>query len=170
MTEQTGVLRWGHINVNVSSLERSIAFYEKLGFELYRHGIPYLELTMDSQVAALSDTCAEALGLPEGTTGRACIMQLGSGYPKLDLTEFRTPAPEKPLANGDVGIVRLCLAAKNLQGVYERLVAQGVPFLSPPQPCKDRIAYIAVCADPDGTLIELIEADYRKWPQPPSAG
>lgn len=170
MTEQTGVIRWGHINVNVSNLERSIAFYEKLGFELYRHGIPYLDLTMDTGVTALPDACAEALGLPEETKGRACIMQLGNGYPKLDLTEFETTTPEKPLTNEDIGIVRLCLASKNLQEVYEGLVAAGVHFLSPPQPCKNRLAYIATCADPDGSLIELIEADYKKWPKPPSSG
>lgn len=169
MTEQTGVIRWGHINVNVSDLERSIAFYEKLGFELYRHGIPYLDLTMDDGTTALPGACSDALGLPEETRGRACIMQLGSGYPKLDLTEFEAPAPEAPLTNADTGIVRLCLAAKNLQGLYERLVAAGVRFLSPPQPCKNRMAVIAVCADPDGALIELIEADYKKWPQPPSS-
>ena len=170
MTEQTGVIRWGHINVNVSNLERSVAFYEKLGFELYRYGIPYLDLTMDDGTTALPDACNEALGLPEGTKGRACIMQLGNGYPKLDLTELETPAPETPLTNADVGIVRLCLAAKNLPEVYAQLIAEGVRFLSPPQPCKNRMAYIATCADPDGSLIELIEADYKKWPQPPSSG
>ena len=170
MTEQTAEIRWGHINVNVSNLERSVAFYEKLGFELYRHGIPYLDLTMDTGVTALPDACAEALGLPEKTAGRACIMQLGSGYPKLDLTEFETTKPEKPLTNADVGIVRLCLATKNLQKLYARLIAEGVPFLSAPQPCKNRMAHIATCADPDGTLIELIEGDYKKWPRPPSSG
>lgn len=42
MPDQRPRLVWGHINVNVSNLERSIAFYELLGFELYREGISYL--------------------------------------------------------------------------------------------------------------------------------
>ena len=168
MAEQAAQIQWGHINVNVSNLERSVAFYTKLGFELYRDGIPYLDLTMDSAVTALPDSCAKALDLPEKTLGRACIMQLGSGYPKLDLTEFESPSTQKPLSNADLGIVRLCLATKNLQELYARLVAEGVAFLSAPQPCKDRMAHIATCADPDGTLIELIEADFKNWPRPPS--
>jgi len=168
MNDQTAQFGWGHINVNVRNLERSIAFYEKLGFELCRDGIPYLDLTMDSGATSMPDTCALALGLPAATRGRACIMQLGRGYPKLDLTEFDTPTPEGPLNSAGVGIVRICLASKNLQQDYERLSAEGVAFLSPPQPCKNKMADIAICTDPDGAHIELIQADVRNWPPMPS--
>ena len=37
-------LNWGHINVNVANLERSIAFYQKLGFEVFIPAIPYIGL------------------------------------------------------------------------------------------------------------------------------
>lgn len=164
MNDQVARFAWGHININVSNLERSVAFYEKLGFELYRDGIPYLDLTMDADSRPLPETCARALGLPAEMQGRACIMQLGRGYPKLDLTELRNQPAAKPLTNGDVGIVRLCLASKNLQEDHARLSADEVAFLSSPQPCKDRMAEIAICSDPDGTLIELIQVDFRKWP------
>ncbi|WP_281016757.1 MULTISPECIES: VOC family protein [unclassified Minwuia] len=164
MNDQVARFAWGHINVNVSNLERSIAFYEKLGFELYRDGIPYLDLTMDADGRPVPNGCARALGLPEAMQGRACIMQLGRGYPKLDLTEFRNHTGAKPLTSADVGIVRLCLASKNLQEDHARLSAEGVAFLSTPQSCKDGMADIAICTDPDGTLIELIQVDFRKWP------
>ena len=39
MTDQTASLSWGHININVSNLDTSIAFYEKLGFEIFITGI-----------------------------------------------------------------------------------------------------------------------------------
>ena len=42
---------------------------------------------------------AEALGVPFGTKGRSCIMQLDKGLPKLDLTEFSAPKPH-PNTNG----------------------------------------------------------------------
>lgn len=164
MPDQTPRLGWGHINVNVSDLERSVAFYEKLGFENYRQGIPYLDLTDDAGATALPEECARALGLAAGVRGRACIMQLGSGFPKLDLTEFEDTAAREALSNGDLGIVRLCLASRDLQADYAQLGAQGVPFLSAPQPTKDGMADIAVCRDPDGTLIELIEVHLDKWP------
>ncbi|NKB60539.1 MAG: VOC family protein [Alphaproteobacteria bacterium] len=164
MNDQTIQFAWGHININVSNLERSIAFYEKLGFEVYRHGIPYLDLTRDADTTAVPDTSARALGLPAETQGRACIMQLGRGYPKLDLTEFENRTPKTPLSNGDLGIVRLCLVSQNLEEDYVQLRAEGVTFLSAPQPCKGDMADIAICRDPDGTLIELIQAHRDKWP------
>ena len=39
---------WGHININVSNLERSIEFYEKLGFEVFMPEIPYLGLNREA--------------------------------------------------------------------------------------------------------------------------
>ena len=38
---------WGHININVSDLDASVGFYEKLGFEVFIPGIPYLNLSID---------------------------------------------------------------------------------------------------------------------------
>jgi len=35
---------WGHININVSNLDASIEFYEKIDFEVFLLVIPYLEL------------------------------------------------------------------------------------------------------------------------------
>ncbi len=45
-SDATLALQWRHINVNVSDLDRSIVFYETLGFEVYRPAIPYLNLEM----------------------------------------------------------------------------------------------------------------------------
>ena len=86
--------RWGHININVADLDISIAFYEALGFELLIPSIPYLGL--DAKIAsAMPEATVKALAVPPGTTGRACIMQLGKGLPKLDLTEFSSSTPRQ---------------------------------------------------------------------------
>lgn len=161
MTEQAPSLSWGHININVTDLDRSITFYELLGFEAYIPGIPYLGLTQD--LGAIEPSGATALGLPEGARGRACIMQLGRGYPKIDLIELEGAASAPPLTNADKGIVRLCLASANLALDFARLSAAGIAFASPPQTDSRGLAQIAVCADPDGALIELIEIDRAKW-------
>ena len=42
-------------------------------------------------------------------------MQLDSGFPKIDLTEFADTAQQEPLANADLGLVRFCLVSQNLQ-------------------------------------------------------
>ena len=90
-------------------------------------------------------------------------MQLDNGFPKIDLTEFAVKTQQKPLTNADLGLVRICLASQDLQRDYVYLSDQGVEFILEPQPCKDGMAEIATCIDPDGTLIELIQVYLEKW-------
>ncbi len=156
-------LSWGHINVNVSDLDRAVAFYEKLGFRLALPGIPYLALEQEGTGEVSPEAICDALGVPQGSAGRACIMQLGDGFPMLDLTEFDRGAGRKPLENADLGVVRICLASSDLGRDYEELVSAGVEFLSEPKPGHQGMAEIAVCKDPDGTLIELIQLHLDKW-------
>ena len=153
---------WGHININVSDLDASIVFYRKLGFEPFVPAIPYLQLEAEA-AGELPASCATALGVASGTRGRACILQLDAGFPKLDLTEFQGTEQQAPLANKDLGLVRICLISNDLQADYESLVSDGVPFLSAPQQCPDRLADVAVCRDPDGTLIELLQVYLERW-------
>jgi catechol 2,3-dioxygenase-like lactoylglutathione lyase family enzyme len=166
MREQAPRLSWGHVNVNVSHLERSVAFYEKLGFEVLIPGIPYLGLSANAETSEIPGASAKALGLDPGTGGRACIMRLGQGFPMLDLTELPDISSRTPPENSDLGWVRVCLASRDLSNDYSELKALGVPFISEPQTAKDGLAEIAVCSDPDGTLIELIQLHLDKWPSP----
>lgn len=163
MTQRFG---WGHINLNVGDLDESIAFYEKLGFTLFVPAIPYLDL-QQATAKTLHEDSASALAIAAGTTGRACIMQLDDGFPKLDLTEFKVDGARTPLTNKDRGLVRICLISQDLQSDYVDLSSQGVAFLTPPQPCHDRLADVAVCKDPDGTLIELLQVYLERWPPIP---
>ncbi|MEH6910478.1 MAG: VOC family protein [Oceanicoccus sp.] len=158
-------LGWGHININVSNLDRSIEFYKKLGFDVMIPAIPYLDLAGKEVSRPIPKAAAHALGLPQGQNGRACIMQLSSGFPKIDLTELSEQKQRKPLESVDLGLVRICLSSQNLQLDYENLLEHGVNFLSSPQRCIDGMADIAVCADPDGALIELIQVYLDKWPK-----
>ena len=165
MTKEESVkkkLRWGHINVNVSNLDSSIEFYEKLGFEIYKPSIPYIGLTVDPTSNSMDKGSRTALGLPKETSGRACIMQLDNGYPKLDLTQLDDMPQSIPLSNADLGLVRICLASVNLEADYNNLKKLDVEFISPPQTAKDGRAEIAICVDPDGTLIELIQVHLGK--------
>ena len=108
-------------------------------------------------------TAALALQVPEHSEGRACIMQLDNGFPKLDLTEWSNLEQRPPPHNADLGLVRFCLASQDLAADYAMLVEQGVAFLSGPQLTQDGKADIAVCTDPDGSLIELIQLNLDKW-------
>ncbi|MEM7218050.1 MAG: VOC family protein [Pseudomonadota bacterium] len=155
-------LGWGHININVSDLDASIAFYEKLGFSVLIPGVPYLGVKRGAR-GELPVDLARALDVPESSAARACIMQLDDGFPKIDLTEYANASPQPAGANDDLGMVRLCLATRNLAQDYAALVAAGVEFVSPPTEGVGGMAHIAICRDPDGTLIELIELHLDQW-------
>ena len=45
----------------------------------------------------------------------------------------------------------------SLEDTYKKLGSAGVLFTSPPQISPNGFAKVAFCADPDGTLIELVE-------------
>lgn len=162
-------LTWGHVNINVRDLDRSIAFYRKLGFEEFIPGIPYLGLADGEAMSRIPDDAARALGFATDTKGRACIMQLDTGFPKIDLTELADKDQRAPLHNVDVGLVRLCLVSRDLAHDYARLRDDGVEFLSEPVAGRDGMVTMATCVDPDGTLIELLEAHLEKWPRIPGS-
>ncbi|WOJ98002.1 VOC family protein [Congregibacter brevis] len=153
---------WGHININVSDLDASIAFYQKLGFDRFLPTIPYLNLNAE-QHNTLDGGSALALGVSGSPKGRACIMQLDDGFPKLDLTEYSGLDQRDPLENKDLGVVRICLISEDLATDYQSLVDDGVEFLSPPQQCHERLADVATCVDPDGTRIELLQVYLERW-------
>ena len=154
---------WGHVNINVRDLDRSIEFYRRLGFEIFIPGIPYLALDDTSAAKPLPDDAATALGVRRGLRGRACIMQLDDGFPKIDLTEFADSEPGGPLRNSDLGLVRICLVTEDLRRDVARLEAEGVEFLSEPKVGHGEFADVAVCKDPDGTLIELLQVYLERW-------
>ena len=163
MDEEKPRFGWGHININVSDLDRSIAFYRKLGFEIFIPAVPYLGLDQDSQAQKLPGEMATALGVAKGTRGRACIMQLDDGFPKIDLTELDIGEQAGPLHNADLGLVRFCLITEDLQRTVADLKADGVVFVSEPKVGDKQLADIAVCKDPDGTLIELLQVYLDRW-------
>ncbi|MEM1405077.1 MAG: VOC family protein [Pseudomonadota bacterium] len=163
MADSSPSFGWGHINLNVRNLDRSIAFYRLFGFDIFLPGIPYLGLSLNAEAAALSNDMCEALGVPAGTKGRACIMGLDDGFPKLDLTEFSGVAGSSPLANSDLGLVRICLTSENLAADVTRLKNKGVEFLTDAKSGHSDLANVAVCRDPDGALIEIIQVYLDRW-------
>ena len=64
------------------------------------------------------------------------------------------------------GSSRLCLLSRDLHAAYETLREAGVDFVSAPQPGYEGRVTMALCRDPDGTLIELLEIHRDRWPRP----
>ena len=154
-TEDGHVLGIYHLNINVSSLERSRAFYELFGFRVVdtfheRHNSP-LDI---------------GLGLPEGTNSEnhALFMMVGNNQyaTVLDLAEWLYPRSDPlpvPKPN-QMGVPRFCLRVKNMDNLVARLKSHGVKFVSEePQRLETlrRKPRFICCRDPDGLIVELVE-------------
>ena len=143
-----------HLNINCSDLDASVRFYELLGFRK----------VMDAgKFEGAADESYNALGI-HGQVAHIgpVVMFLGDDprQTRLDLMQWVHPiAPHTDALNPQsVGIPRIALWTKDLEGLYAR-ISDKVEFLTPPVgPFEDRaIKSIACVRDPDGLLVELIE-------------
>ena len=141
-----------HVNINCSDFDRSLRFYEQLGF----HRAIDVPPTNTPQVAA-------AVGMPPyRVKGALLVLQTPTGPLMLDLLEWQDPSDSSPPYEHlyHLGIARIALATDDLEGDMSRLKAQGVEFLSEPatvslegQPESRFVCF----KDPDGTILELVQ-------------
>jgi glyoxylase I family protein len=144
-----------HINVNVTDFERSLAFYQLLGFKIVRDlgevGSKYIE---------------RALKITQ-PVGRAVLMQVGDDRrsTRLDLIEWKNPKTEGRAYPHlyHAGMARIALVTDTLRALCDKVKAANIPgveFFSEPQVIPNRTggSDLFVCfTDPDGTVIELIQ-------------
>jgi len=142
-----------HFNINCTNLERSMAFYELVGFKVI----------MDFREGMKSQEMADAFGLPVADV-RGVHLRVGDNEEatRIDLLEFVAPPPQgHPYAALNyTGVARVCLKTKGIWKVYENLKAKGVKFLSEPKRLPGTEVTIVCFKDPDGTFLELLEGDF----------
>jgi catechol 2,3-dioxygenase-like lactoylglutathione lyase family enzyme len=142
-----------HFNINCTSLERTIPFYEMLGFKVI----------MDFGDGMSSQEMADAFGL-YSVNIKGVHMRLGDGEEatRIDLLEFQDPPPSgQPYGYmHHTGIVRMCLKTTDIWQMYDYLRSQGVEFLSEPKRLPGTDVTIVCFYDPDGTFIELLEGEF----------
>ena len=141
-----------HVNVNCSDYDRSLAFYELLGFrEAWR--VPERNTP---EVAA-------AVGMPPYRVKGALIALEGAATPfVIDLLEWKEPRDERaPYPHlYHYGIARIALATNDLDGDMKKLASAGAVFISEPAsmpPSSGSRARFVCFKDPDGTVLELVE-------------
>lgn len=161
-----------HFVLNVTNLERSLAFYQLLGFRVLR----------DNRDVIWPKTVAENFGM-RVAQGRGALLGLGEGpdHTRLDLIEWLEPRwvpggagsaggagrPASAGAESRAGagasaesIPRiLALRTRNVRAAFVDLSARGVEFIGRPRDPDPRVGIESVvcCRDPDGTIVELIE-------------
>jgi catechol 2,3-dioxygenase-like lactoylglutathione lyase family enzyme len=142
-----------HFTVAASDFERSLAFYQTLGFRLLR----------DNRDVVWPAYVARQFGLEEAQ-GRGALLALGEEehHTRLDLIEWLAPrhpdpAAAIPLARRIPRIV--ALRTENVRAAYADLRARGIEFITEPRgPDPDTgVQGVVCCRDPDGLLVELIE-------------
>jgi catechol 2,3-dioxygenase-like lactoylglutathione lyase family enzyme len=142
-----------HCNINCTSLERTVPFYELLGFKVI----------LDFRDGMKSKEMAEAFGLGEADL-KGVHLRIGDdeNASRIDLLEFVHPAPAgQPYpALNNTGIARLCLKTTNIQRAYEDLKAKGIQFISEPKHLPGTEVWIVCFRDPDGTFVELLQGDF----------
>lgn len=136
-----------HVAISSPDVDRLIGFYRD------HFGMKVVVDQSWERGVALADT---VLGL-EGSSGRQVLLRIGNAY--LELFEFRSPLgrtsdPDRPVC--DHGFSHVCLDVDDVDATYERLLAAGVRFHSPPQ---DLFPGVRTCyaRDPDGNVVEIQE-------------
>ena len=142
-----------HTAISTPDLERSVSFYRDLiGAKI----VSEFEWPKGAEIAD------RIVGLKD-SSARAVMMRLGNAM--IEIFQYQTPKPGPGDANRavcDHGITHLCLDVTDIDSEYDRLVAAGMRFHSPPQ---DLGAIRATYGrDPDGNVVELQEVVDRSSP------
>ena len=145
-------MRLDHVNIVVTDMERSLAFYVAL-----------LGMQVTFEAELTGDWIEEVSGLPDVSARCVFCLPPGGGA-RFELLQYRTP-PGAALAAEAVantmGLRHVALEVDDLDALYARMTAAGVPFLSGPvwvpfpvAGVRKRLCY---ARDPDGAIIELAE-------------
>jgi catechol 2,3-dioxygenase-like lactoylglutathione lyase family enzyme len=142
-----------HFNINCTNIDRSLAFYQLLGFKVI----------IDFREGMASQEMAEAFGLPTADL-KGVHIRLGDNADatRIDLLEFTSPAPAgQPYPHlYHTGIARMCLKTTDIARDYQDLLAKGITFISEPKKLPGTPVSIVCFRDPDGTFVELLEGDF----------
>lgn len=148
------VIAMPYIGINVSDLDTSLDFYQRLG---------YTDVTLISQRrSTLAEARAYGLDTPFEYRGADVALERGDKH-RLRLLQWLTPfnpEPPYPAPINHIGIHRIAVVVADMERAVNILKDQGVEFLSEIAPCcsgTDADAMAIVHAiDPDGVFVELV--------------
>ena len=135
-----------HVALSTPNLDRCLEFYCKvLGAELASEILTWEVGTEDSD---------RSLQVKD-SSARFAHIKVGKAY--IEIFEFLTPKPITPDRRSvDHGIAHLCFQVDDLEAEYERTLALGMKFHSPPVVFDDGSKYV-YGRDIDDNIIELLE-------------
>ncbi|MFB6154627.1 MAG: VOC family protein [Haloferacaceae archaeon] len=136
-------MRAHHFGVTVTDLERAVEFYrDDLGLDVL------------DRFTVSGESFAAGVGVP-GATGS--FVHLDAGGARVELVEYDPAGADRTGGDvNDAGAKHLGLAVDDVRAVYDDL-PDRVETLSEPR-TTDSGASILFVRDPEGNLVELIEA------------
>ena len=141
-----------HININCTDFQRSKAFYEMLGFQVYW---PVPETN--------TEEVANAVGMPKYQVEGALMALQNAEQPMvIDLLEWKSPRDDSPPYPNlyRPGLARIALSSSDIDADFDFLVENGVEVVSPPvnvHTSETSYARFFCFKDPDGTFLELVQ-------------
>lgn len=155
--DKVTIKRWIHANICVRDMEKTIPFYEMLGFE-----------TFEDLIFEEGSDVWRGLGVPAVAGDRrfrAVFMRIpGQEGPFLDIIQFLEPptAGEPYPSLYNVGTCRLCFEVDDIEAVERLLVKNGVTLVSSVARYETAAgvapngngARFLCFQDPDGTFLE----------------
>ena len=143
-----------HIGIQVADVDRSAKFYEeKLGFE------PVDRWTMSQ------DYVQKVVGYHPDVTLEIALLAIPETEVFLEILEYR--GVEKQAidpATANPGTAHFCVFVEDLDSLYERLLGEGVEFVSElqtPTVGPNQGGRLVYMIDPDGIRVELVETKIR---------
>lgn len=148
-------MKLDHVNVVVSDMDRSVAFYTRLG----------LSPTMDTIISGA--WVANVIGIQdENLRARVVFMDPDAGNARLELIQYLTPQGQAlPLnsRSNTIGVRHFALVVDDIHKTYQELYNDGVTFFSEPQEVTGNPTVAArigrktqvYLLDPDGVIVEL---------------
>jgi len=146
-----------HVNIVVSDIDRSVAFYTRLG----------LTKSLDTIISGawIANTVAIQ---DENLRARVAFMEPGDGTARLELIQYLVPPGEAAALNSrsnTIGVRHFALVVDDIITTYHDLLALGVHFFSEPQEVNNNAEVIArigrkkivYLLDPDGVIVELAQ-------------
>ncbi|WP_157219032.1 VOC family protein [Flavisphingomonas formosensis] len=158
--DKPNLLQIYHINLNSTDLDRTVAFYELIGF---RRSIDLSDPIGDLPTGFAEIGLARPLALPDDLAGRAVLMATGDDPrgTRLDIVEWSAPVQRGPARIGlaQPGVGRIALKVRDAAAIHAALVAAGHRPYS--EPCRVVMAgqpFMVFCVeDPDGIVIEFMQ-------------
>ena len=142
----SGSPRFDHVGITVSDLDTATAFFVGLGFEV------------EGRMAMEGEFVDTVIGIPSSRC-EIVTLRLPDGGTKLELSSFVTPTHEPGSPNAmanEVGLRNVCFEVDDLDGILERLAADGYGLVGGVGQYEDlwRMAYVR---GPDGIIVALAQ-------------